>query len=243
MIDFSTLDANAMRKLEIAKLAPSYRVSDQMGSACYGDPPGYPSYFIQHVYTRHGNTPRRGPERVIKFEGVYRVITSQTNLRALWCAPAYDSPRVRAWICDTYRHLRNCYHDALGEVSDPSDNKLVIFPVPNYKLRRFSSDPRLSEAWNAHEREMVALYNQELTAKYEKVAIPANHRAYRNVVTFYPQHVPDLALIADPSGAPIVHWYETSASQPTPEECTPRGFAHPVNKTWCQRCGWKESAE
>lgn len=64
-MDYSTLHADELEKLEKYELGKK-QISKQMGSCCFLDPPGFPSYFIQHIYTEQGNEPGTGPTAIIK---------------------------------------------------------------------------------------------------------------------------------------------------------------------------------
>ncbi len=257
-MDFSTLNLDRLRKLPTCKLPPTYRLQEHSGNGGMGDPPGFPSYFTRSVYTSHGNTPHRGPNTVILFEKKLYVVelaewkpgeTWDTRharynerLRSLWAPLPIDHVRTRCWIESAYRHNHSCYIDD----SKPAGNndRLLVYPVPSYKLEHFRDDPRFSDEWRASEKAIVALKNREIEAYAASIAIPENHSAYRRVHEFYPDHTPDLALIANPSKHHPGQWWETEAEQPTPETCKPRSLGpHPINHTWCQWCGWRESEE
>jgi hypothetical protein len=49
--DYSTINKDALNRLPIVKLPPTYRLQAGMGNGCFLDPPGYPTYFTQSVYT------------------------------------------------------------------------------------------------------------------------------------------------------------------------------------------------
>lgn len=46
-----TINAAELAKLPEAIIPDSYHLSQNEGSGCAMDPPGYPTYFIRHVYT------------------------------------------------------------------------------------------------------------------------------------------------------------------------------------------------
>ena len=256
-IDYSTLNLERLRKLPVHKKPETYEYQRGMGNGCSGDPPGYPTYFTQNVYTQYGNSPRRGAELVIRDPetGLYHVVqraewaegetwevrqAKQDKLIAsLWIQLPIDHPRTVAWIRDKYRHARHCYIDD----SQAKNDQTVIYPVPDYKLQAFRDDERFSDEWREREKQRVADANAEIEAYFVKIAIPENHSAYRRIVEFYPDVLPDFALIADPGTEHAQTWWETLAERPTPENCPGNarrgsGDKHPANKTWCQVCGY-----
>ena len=251
-MDFSTLNQTALAQLPIAVIAPGNRLDANMGSGGFLDAQGYPSFFLQAVYTGRGNTPARGPATVIQGRVIedgkdaYVEGGLRKKLHALWSPLPFDHPRVEAWQRHAYTHMRHCYVDDAGIAEKPEYGRpaTIIFPVPYYKLASFHDDPRFSEEWRTQEKAAVETRNAELHRLYAQVAIPENHAAFRMVRKFYPEAPPRLDLISDPGHAGG-NWYETEATQPTPETCNPRlpaswgkGSQHPVNGTWCQWCGW-----
>jgi len=253
-MDFSTINLDVLRTLPTYTLPSTQHLQTDPGNGCAGDPPGYPTYFTRAVYTAHGDTPNRGPSMVIRHEGALYVVERaewakgdtwearrahyEELMRRLWLSPFYGSARVRAWIEETYRHFAHCYRDDAGLVTDARDNGVVIFPVPSYKLRAFVDDPRFSTEWRMRERTAIDQYNAELLAHTMDVCTPENHVAYRRIAKFYPEHKPDRRLIDFPPERVGGMWWETEATQPTPENCRPRSMGkHPLNGTWCQWCG------
>ena len=263
-MDYSTIDLDALRKLPTYRLPPSYHLQDSPGNGCFGDhPPGYPTYFTRSVYTRSGNNPGRGPQMVIEHEGTLYVVQHHDDwkrgkdwdgvreiwdrrLRKLWRPLPLGHERVRLWVEDAYRHHAHCYVDDARPAGD--SDRTVIWPVPSYKLEHFHDDPRFSDEWRAREQARVADANREIALYAKKVCVPENHAAYRRVHRFYPEHVPDLDLIAHPPDRHGGQWWETEAERPTPETCSPRapaswGARHPMNESWCQWCGWRGEKE
>ena len=274
MFDTSTLNQAALAKLRPYIPPPTYRVDRHLGAGCAGDPPGFPTYYLRSVYTQHGNSPAKGPGYVIQddagilrrfpehgWQGTRDEAASRWDalLRAFWLPLPYAHPRVRAWIVSTYQHHRHCYRDLDGiEPPEYGRPALLIYPVPSYKLRHFTDDPRFSDEWRTKERAAVDQANAELRAKYDRACCPETHSAFLIVREYYPEHTPDLTLIADPSReARLGNWWETEDQPPTPETCTagavagrklyrgvsgpPNGGRHPLNGTWCQWCGWQAS--
>lgn len=255
MSDYSTFNAAAMRALPEAQLTRGTRIAPEMGSGCSMDAPGFPSYFVQHVYTSRGDSPNRGPVAVIEFEGAYRVIETAENwpkegemaerMRKLWQPLPLDHERTRLWILTCYSYFKTCYADA--ERPEYGRPGTLIYPRPGYKREKFRDDARFSDAWREAERARVAEVNRIEDERAAAVAIPENHRAVLAIRKFYPEYQPELDLIANPPsaygcGSGVGSWWETEAERPTPEKCAPRSIgAHPVNGTSCQWCGWVEA--
>lgn len=257
--DYSTLNRAALHKLKTYVCPPTYRIDGDrdMGSGCAGDPPGYPSYFLRSVYTQYGNHPgfRNYPQEVIKspWDNSYRVVLRtwgdreqdrEAALRRLWAPLALDHPRTRAWIEDTYRHHARCYLDPQAPPDKSYHDRMVIYPVPDYKLASFIDDPRFSDDWRKAERAAVDRKNLEIVKYHERIAAdPANHSAVNIIRRFYPDYAPEPELIANPPKG-IASWWERLPRRPLPEECP--GYhrnGHPVNTSWCQVCGWRAPEE
>lgn len=256
---YETLNLEILRKLNPHTLPPYFKYQNGMGGGCFGDPPGFPTYFTREVYTSYGNSPQTGAERVIQDPetGVHYVVSrvewqdgetwekrtarqDALTLR-LWSRLPIDHPRTIAWIENTYRHFRHCYvNDDLP--ANDSDHTL-IYPVPSHKLRSFVDDPRFSDEWRTAEKRAIDAHNGEVESFARRIATPENHQAYRIIKRWYPQHTPDLARIHSTDNALTQTWWETLAERPTPETCPGEtrwgtGHAHPMNGTWCQVCGY-----
>lgn len=250
-MDFSTINLEKLYSLPVHKKPPTYRYDECSGVACFMDPPGYPSYFVRHVWTQYGNFPGRGAVSVIIGPDgkAYIVQTRDTEtseyealLRELWVPLPLDHERTRMWIREAYRYFYKSYvHHETGNT--------FIYPVPGYMLKVFNDDPRFSDEWRQKEKEAVERYNAEIQEYYRKLATPENHMAVRRIRKFYPDYQPEIDLIENPPSMLEGLWWETASRRPmTPEECdrTNRNRSnyalgrHPVNKTWCQWCGWRE---
>lgn len=262
--DLSTLNAQFLRKLKAYELPPSYHLQDSPGNGCYGDAPGYPSYFTYSVYTSHGNNPpyREGRvTQVIRFEGKLYATGwyGQTDeqraklFQRLFKALPEDHPRVQAWIYNQYRHFEHCYRD----VERPEHGRpgTLIFPVPDYKLETVPDLKSVKVSINATPEEIDAARRAHqaavdtATAKNEaerlrgqRIATPDNHLAVIYIREFYPSHVARLDLIADPKPTGNQgDWWERHAERPTPETCPGRegrmAGGH-VEDGWCQFCGY-----
>jgi hypothetical protein len=260
--DYSTINRQALAALDIYRPSSNRRVSkgEEMGSGCFLDAPGYPSYFIKHIYTPSGDDPTTGPRHLIVVPGEEpRTIRdgndgtiSKMVLRLLWKPLPIDHPRVQSWIRYVYSYMKNCYTNTDPKETWPEEDKksfssLVIWPVPSYKLERFRDE------WRATEVGRVEAANEATLAYYSKFATPENHNAVRLIREFYPSHQPDLSLISAVRGSygSDGNWWETLAEKPTPENC-PGEFRwspmtgnskHPVGGTCCQVCGWRKPKE
>jgi hypothetical protein len=220
------------------KIPATYHLGSA-GCGCAGDPPNYPSYFIKPIYTSHGNSPAYNrPQYYLNNTGFYSI--EQAN--KLWGKGRFeklplDHPRVRAWIEDKYRHHQHCYYHT--SEMEYGKRKVIIYPVPDYKLKTFKDDERFSDAWREIEKASIEQYNKEIIEQTKEIAIPENHCAVVLIRKFYPEYEPELNLIENPPKHTGNWW--TIGDKPTPEECKGQyGDKHPVNGTWCQWCGWHE---
>lgn len=243
--DFSTINEDALKLLPVYQKPPTYRIDRCAGSGCFGDPPGYPSYFIQSVYTSSGNSPRSGSTHQTLFghalphDWNWKDDKREALLKKLWKPLSINHPRTVAWMKATYKYHQHCYQ------KDPAAEKwdTIIYPVPDYKLRTFVDDKRFSEEWRTNELRTVEITNREIIDATRKIATPENHEAVILIRRYYPEHEPNLEWIENPPESPG-NWWETLPRQPTPEEC-PGEWAwngsynnkHPVNGKWCQVCG------
>lgn len=247
-----TIDLHKLKMLPAVKLPPTYRLQEDMGNGCSLDPPGYPTYFTRAVYTAHGNGPNKGCQMIIKDDqGLNRCVESTDDwegkknwdeyhdavmerLRKLWKPLPLDHPRTRAWIKAVYAHLNKCYHDE----SISGNDKTLIFPVPDYRLKSFIDDARFSEEWRQKERISIEQANKEITEHAKSVATPGNHKAVRMIRRFYTGYQPELDLIEHPQKSEG-NWWERMDERPSTENCPGQyGTKHPVNGSWCQMCGW-----
>jgi hypothetical protein len=246
--DTSTINEAALSRLPVFECPPSYHLQREPGNDCYGDPPGYPSYFTQSVYTQYGNSPgRRGTaETVILGRVLFRVgepwddEKRAAKLRRLWNPLPLDHPRTTAWIQATYKYHQHCYYHPTEPDDYGRGHKLIIWPVPYYELRSFVDDPRFSDEWREKERASIEQANKEVIEAARAVCIPENHSAAQIIQRYYPDHKPDMALIENPPDSPG-NWWECYSENFTPETCPGQyNTKHPVNGSWCQMCGWKD---
>lgn len=242
--DISTIDQEKLAAYPIYKEPPTYHLQREPGNGCSGDPPGFPTYFTQSVYTPNGNIPPRGPVLVLLGRALPRdfgqaksgeryTVAWQRAYKELWRALPLDHPRTRAWILSHYKHSAHCYRDPEGEEGT------IIFPVPDWKLRTFKDNSRFSDNWREKAKAEVEAYNQEVVARARELATPNNHLAVVRIREYYPEYQPEPGLIETPPETHDGNWWERHAARPTPEQCPGQyGNRHPANGTWCQMCGW-----
>src|SRR5260221_474071 len=118
--DYSTINLNALRRLPVYNLPPTYHLSG-FGAACAGDAPGFPTYFLRGVYTQYGNSPHNGPDHVItdqedankhyRIPGNWDFSSKENTFHRLWVPLPIDHPRVWLWMQATYVHMQHCYND------------------------------------------------------------------------------------------------------------------------------------
>lgn len=217
------------------------------GNGCFLDAPGYPTYFTRNVY-RNGNNPSSGPQLVITYEGKHYVVATwddddwavvQKRLHSLWKPLPFAHERVTLWMSEMYRYHAHCYHDEKRLVAEDHSNS-VIFPVPEYKLKRFVDDERFSDEWREKAKAEVEAYNMDIQVRTAAIAKPENHQAHFNIKRFYPEALPFESLINHPPKTNLPMWWETEATRPTPETCKPRNGigskTHDADE-WCQWCG------
>ena len=261
ILDWSTINLDVLQKQPIQKMPPTYRLQKDCGNGCSGDPPGYPSYFTRSVYTQFGNNPPHnwpGYNLVIEYMGTCYGIRSnnwepketwekrgerQDKLFArLWNKPAINHPRTVAWILTMFMYYSHCYQDPT--VTGDWHKKMLIFPVPKYKLRQFQDDLRFSDEWRTSEQATVDCENAEIMGHARKVASWNNHCAVIQIRTYYPEFVETAGgfssneLLQCEFERPG-NWWETMAKRPSPTECPGQyNRKHPCNGSWCQMCGW-----
>lgn len=255
--DTSTINLDILKKLKVYEIPSSYRLQADPGNGCFLDAPGYPTYFTRSVYTKAGNTPPYVDGRVHQVIVVGGVAYATARygtpegaedklLHKLWKPLPIDHPRVRAWMIQVYKHMNHCYQDV--ERPEYGRPGTLIFPVPAYKLktpRTFKVTPGASQAEmdklkEAMDAELAAVnaHNEAERLRAERIATPENHQAVVCIRKFYPEHQPDMALIANPDkferGG---DWWERYAEQPSPEDC-PGIHGHPHDRyEYCQLCG------
>lgn len=262
-IDTTTINSKRLALLPAYKKPETYRIDTRMGNGCAGDPPGYPTYFTRCVYTQHGNSPRPGSPclllmgRVVD-DGKRSREEVKELLHRLWQPLAIDHPRTVAWIESTFCHHRHCYHVPGQEALCWSDDKrLLIWPGGCLGKTPFGTlkDPKLEielarrheafDKWTAEEKEKfvsaVTANNHRISRECEAVAVPENATATLVVRRFYPAFAPTPELMSETLQR-TGNWWARLPRRPTPEQCPGESWsAHPVNRPWCQVCGWHEA--
>jgi len=147
-ISYETIDLGKLRKLPLYRKPPSYNICSYMGSGCAGDPPGFPTYYLQSVYTAYGNSPGKGASAVIRDPEMnnYRAVANvdwpswikswegyreyfDKKMRSLWTPLPIDHPRTKAWIEATFLHHRHCYQvPELREAGKTWSDATLIWP-------------------------------------------------------------------------------------------------------------------
>jgi hypothetical protein len=254
-MDFSTINTTILESQPRYVLKPSEHLQESSGNGCHGDPPGFPTYFTRCVYNRHGATPRGAPQYVITHEGTHFAVIDNNldydkwhgTYIKLWNPLPLDHERTRLWIVSTYIYFNRCYQDS--ERLEHGKSGMLIFPVPNYKLKPFTDDPRWNEEYRAAAKAEADAFNRMEIERATRIATPDNHKAVVTIRRFYPDYQPELDLISSPPNEHVGMWWETEASQPSEGDCaktqrwgdcakTQRwGEKHPFNGTWCQWCG------
>jgi hypothetical protein len=236
-MDYSTINLEELRKLPLYRLRPGHHLSDNLGSGCHGDAPGYPSYFIQSVFTSRGDTPRSGPDGVIadpERDGEYRVIDDLRDERgyldfsSIYIPVSMKSSRFDSWEHERYRHLMSCYHDP------EEKNDMLIWPIPYYRLNNIAVNKSLSSEqrkeqkvlwgpsiegdtiiWNFRFRERYYTDVEDQWIQFieskRSVAVPENHEAVRAIRKIYPEYRPNLEMIVHSPTMVKPDWWERSS--------------------------------
>lgn len=130
-MDYSTINIDRLLRLPVSRRANSnkYHIGNSMGQGCFMDAPGYPSYFLQSIYTPNGNNPSKGECTVIRHENEFYVVATmeddsiEKKLQWLWLPLPIDHPRVRAWIRYNYSYFARCYEPATSR--SPENHRAV----------------------------------------------------------------------------------------------------------------------
>ncbi len=252
--DWSTLDLSGLKEYT---LPASFHLSEDMGSCCFGHPPGYPTYFLRSVYTRSGNDPRQGPQYVFTPPGGRMFAAPERDwnkkgddpYRKLWKPLPLSHERVQEWIKATFSHHRHCYQvPELRAAGKSWIDAMLIWPggccgnTPFGRIEKNPTMPANFDKWTAEHQQAHLLCieeeNKRVTAECERVATPDNHDGTIIVRRYYPEFDPTPELIAAEFDSPG-DWWDVLAERPTPDTCpgTP-WHKHPANGSWCQRCGW-----
>ena len=220
--DYSTINLEKLHALPVYKKPPTYQISKHCGSACFLDAPGFPSYFLQHVYTQYGNhPPAKSAQQVIwdpsckqyhvipdvgSFMHKYIGPTSwdlaleqyKRFLAKLYIPVSRKSPRFLAWEQAVYRHAHNCYQGV--DTQNPERTKLYFAQVHEY------TDPTLG----------ITVFSTDIQQKMEglaqKVFVAEKHLAVIMIREFYKDYQPNHDLIkfvpTTPAYGNDARWYE-----------------------------------
>lgn len=214
-LDYSTIKLERLHGFGEYELPSSFSLNDTLGSACFLNPPGHPTYFLRSIYNRGGNNPSHGPQQVITdLDGNWKIPVYKSTkdysweketawhdrlMKSLWNPLPIDHLRSRAWINALYVYFHNCYSP---DGQDRNVNRCIVAKTGALEAQ------------------------------------PEHHLAVLAVQKHYPSYNPELDLIeqAQKDG----NWWESLAEKPTPENCLGDNIGkHPVSKTWCQACGWR----
>lgn len=206
----STINQTQLDKL------PTYNIPDTChlgtpGMGCHMDPPGYPTYFLRPVYTKHGDSPRRGPD-VVLFGRVYsraEGCVGDDNARRFWAPLPIEHPRVQAWAMSVATYF--------GGGVIPESGSRAVADLKFYGLGTLRT--KLADGTLPLERCRVADF----------------------ILSFYPDFPRERLIVLCTTWQPdLGNWWETRDTRPAPQDCPGDGAMgrHPVNHTWCQGCGW-----
>lgn len=255
-MDFSTINIAALMRRPVAKLAPTYNIGRQMGAGCFGDPPGYPTYFLQHVYTSHGNSPNKGAQTVIVYKGVPYVVQHSDDykrqdsserfaklMRSLWAPLPEDHERTRHWMASVYKHQGEGYRLAgmVGQYGRGSETLFIqAGKLAHWQEHRLFGHARFAKL---HARCDSKSWASRIITRYLMRHVkPENLVAVHIIRRYYPEHqpMPELGVALAAAHGNVPTWWETEATAPTAETCKPRSMGpHPINGSWCQACGWQ----
>lgn len=271
--DHSTLNLVELRKqLKVTQTAldnKRYRLQHDPGNGCYGDPPGFPTYFTRSVYTERGNDPHGFCTQVItdpedssihwstdhewgkgdSWETVYG--RHLELMRQLYLPLPVDHPRVLAWAIASAVQSQHCYVDPQKPVDKRRHiSELIIWPVPNWQLKHFHDDVRFSDEWRTKERAAIEQANSEIISAARLVATVENSRLLSDLRDAYPDITPDTVLAEGMTPRKLLEleldrsrgdWWERHAERPTAKTCSPPSwFGKHRTDGWCQFCGWGE---
>lgn len=144
--DWSTINLDELLKLPVYDWeGKGYHLQEDSGNGCAGDPPGFPTYFTQSVYTTSGDSPSRGYSLVIVYRGsaygiepanwergdTWETVSAKREalMRRLWKPLPLSHPRTQAWIRDTFAHHKHCYQvPALRAQGKNWHDAMLIWP-------------------------------------------------------------------------------------------------------------------
>lgn len=274
--DYSTLNLDVLRRqpkvTRVALGSKCYQLQRDPGNGCYGDPPGYPTYFTRSVYTSKGHTPRgfcaqvivdpEDPDTFWSTEmlwgkgDTWEIVRARHKelMRELYKPLPVDHSRVLAWAISCAVRGLHCYVDP----QKPADKRrniseLVLWPVPYYQLRHFHDDSRFSDEWRNKEKASIDQANSEILAAARLVAVVENASLLYDLHEVYPDITPDTALaegmtprklLENPPDRHSGDWWERHALRPTPDSCCPPSWlGRHRTDGWCQFCGYESQGD
>lgn len=239
-----TLNAARVDALPVYVLPRTYRLGD-LGMGCYGDPPGFPTYYIRPVYNGAGNSPRNAPDAVLlgtdgklrRADPPHTDGARESFYRRLYLPLPVEHPRVQAWIAATMAHLANCYQDE--ERPEYGRPGTLVFPVPSYKLKTFRDDPRWNEGCRTAGKAEAEEFNRMEIERATRIATLDNHRGVRAIRAHYPDwSPPDPGMVNGIPGYRHAGWWTTADEKPAPDACPGDRSVNMKHKPdYCQWCG------
>jgi hypothetical protein len=260
MIDYSTIDVSRLKRYPAYKLPRTYKLQKNPGSGCFMDPPGYPTYFTRSVYTQYGNSPWRGPQMVITYNGQHYVLDSlpdysrdarpkvkswdekhaqfQKRLRGLWLSLPIDHLRTRAWIAKCCGYFQHCYDDPrIGG----NKHKIKIGSWSTQQVMDIAPLLGLDvpmELWDLED--YSAVYSDpnkiepfaDLCARVENLT----YRPWTYIRQWYPEYDPQVHG-CNPGYGKEGDWWERWDHKPSPDECPGKPWARHGEYDTCQFCG------
>lgn len=235
-ITYETLNLPAISsRMNIYQKPVTYSVNRHMGSGCFGDPPGYPSYYLRSVYTQFGNEPRKGTSQVLQVEDKLYAVPSlwkpgarEAFLNKLYLPLPEDHPRVQAWEQWVYTHFAHCYGHP-GKTMDAAN--LIIWPIREHtfiSLGMFAREIDWREIPEIGDEQVkLIMASREAAVKAERESYRTslrpfitidNYRPVTYIRQWYPDHKPRLDWVAKAPGL-SGDWWERHTSVPDPEEC------------------------
>lgn len=270
-IDYSTIDLDRLATLPVWKdprrVFMDFQPSEHLGAGCYGDPPGFPTYFLQ------SSKRDRIDGYVIRHPGTNQLhMVEYEQCAALYRPLPFEHPRVQRWVAGTLQHFARCYVDTdLAEDRQMRADTYLFWPLSEFDKIQIMQGPvgsgteeyrkkgdieyqaitrsemtpeafgKAMEGWLREYQSERANRVQVERERRERICIPDNHAAVRAIRRIYPDYQPDPEQLAKPALVHQADWWERLAVRPTPEECAPPswwGIHNSHQKTGlCRWCG------
>ena len=243
-LDTTTIDTEELaRRCKVYNLPPTYRLQAAPGgNGCFLDPPGYPTYFTRCVYTRHGNSPTRGPDMLLFGRALPEYTVGGETRKALWRAIyrplPIDHPRVVEWMGNLFRHLADCYRIP-KKLGRHAGDTTMVWPLPYYELETFADDLQFSDEWRTRGRAEVEVRNKARTEQLRPYSGVGHHLAVIAIREVYPDFSDEAAeaMIAAKSKL-LSNWWGRHDVPPLPGQCPgDRGVGLTHKDEHCQFCG------